>query len=85
LRRRAKFGDLRISFWNDHPRSTKEGGPAEEAHSREPRFRSVQGALNRVDGYEAMHMIREVQARWLAKGDVLSQRAFINPLFGIAV
>jgi hypothetical protein len=28
--------------------------------------------------YEAMHMIRKGQVRWLAKGDVLSQRAF-NP------
>jgi len=47
-------------------------------------FRSVQGALNTVDGYEAMHMIRRGQVRWLAKGDVLGQRAFIHSLFGIA-
>ena len=48
-------------------------------------FRSVQGALNTVDGYEAMHMIRKGQVRWLGKGDVLGQRAFIHSLFGIAV
>jgi len=48
-------------------------------------FRSVQGALNTVDAYEAMHMIRKGQVRWLAKGDVLGQRAFIHTLFGIAV
>jgi transposase-like protein len=47
------------------------------------RFRSVQGASNTVDGYEAMHMIRKGQVRWLAKGDVLGQRAFIHSLFGI--
>jgi hypothetical protein len=47
-------------------------------------FRSVQGALNTIDGYEAMHMIRKGQVRWLAKGDVLGQRAFIRCLFGVA-
>jgi transposase-like protein len=47
-------------------------------------FRSVQGALNTIDGYEAMHMIRKGQVRWLSKGDVLGQRAFIHSLFGIA-
>jgi len=33
---------------------------------------------------EAMHMIRKGQVRWLAKGDVLGQRAFVHFLFGIA-
>lgn len=47
-------------------------------------FRSVEGALNTIDGYEAMHMIRKGQVRWLPKGDVLGQRAFIHSLFGIA-
>ena len=47
-------------------------------------FRSVQGALNTIDGYEAMHMIRKGQVGWLAKGDVLGQCAFIHSLFGIA-
>jgi transposase-like protein len=47
-------------------------------------FRSVEGALNTIAGYEAMHMIRKGQVRWLAKGDVLGQRAFIHSLFGIA-
>jgi transposase-like protein len=36
-------------------------------------FRSVQGASNAVDEYEAMHLIRKGQVRWLAKGDVLGQ------------
>jgi transposase-like protein len=47
-------------------------------------FRSIHGALNTIDGYEAMHMIRKGQVRWLAKGDVLGQRAFIHFLFDIA-
>jgi IS6 family transposase len=46
-------------------------------------FRSVEGALHTIEGYEAMHMIRKGQVRWLAKGDVLGQRAFIHTLFGI--
>jgi hypothetical protein len=33
------------------------------------RFRSVDGALNTIAGYEAMHIIRKGQIRWLAKDD----------------
>jgi transposase-like protein len=47
-------------------------------------FRSVEGALNTIDGYEAMHLIRKGQVRGLSKRDVLGQRAFIHSLFGIA-
>ena len=47
-------------------------------------FRSVEGALNTIDGYEAMHLIRKGQIRWLQKGDVVAQRQFIHKLFGIA-
>ena len=46
-------------------------------------FRSVDGALNTIDGYEAMNMIRKGQVRWLAKGDVVGQAKFIR-LFGVA-
>ena len=34
-------------------------------------LRSVSGARNTIAGYEAMHMIRKGQIRWLAKGDVV--------------
>src|ERR1700712_74419 len=34
-------------------------------------FRSVQGAVNTIQGYEAMHMIRKGQVRWLPKGDII--------------
>jgi hypothetical protein len=37
-----------------------------------------------MEGYEAIHMIRKGQVRWLAKGDVLGQCAFIHSLSGIA-
>ena len=48
-------------------------------------FRSADGALRTLDGYEAMHLIRKGQIRWLPKGDVIGQRQFIHTLFGIAV
>ena len=47
-------------------------------------FRSAEGALRTIDGYEAMHVIRKGQIRWLPKGDVVGQRRFIHTLFGIA-
>jgi IS6 family transposase len=47
-------------------------------------FRSVQGAVNTIAGYESMHMIKKGQVRWLAKGDVASQVHFIHRIFGIA-
>jgi len=47
-------------------------------------FRSTNGALNTIAGYEAMHIIRKGQIRWLAKGDVVGQVGFINRIFGIA-
>ena len=47
-------------------------------------FRSAEGAWRTIEGYEAMHMIRKGQVRWLAKGDVVGQRQFIHTLFGMA-
>ncbi len=47
-------------------------------------FRSTEGAWRTIEGYEAMHMIRKGQVRWLNKGDVMGQRQFIHNLFGIA-
>ena len=46
-------------------------------------FRSAEGALRTIDGYEAMHQIRKGQIRWLPQGDVVGQRRFIHTLFGI--
>ncbi len=46
-------------------------------------FRSADGALRTIAGYEAMNMIRKGQVRWLAKGDVVGQVQFVERLFGI--
>ncbi len=46
-------------------------------------FRSVEGAANTILGYEAMHMIRKGQIRWLKKGDVAGQIDFVNRAFGL--
>ena len=47
-------------------------------------FRSEDGALRTIAGYEAMNMIRKGQVRWLAKGDVVGQVRFIENVLGIA-
>ena len=47
-------------------------------------FRSAEGASRTIDGYEAMHLIRKGQIRWLPKCDVVGQRRLIHNLFGIA-
>ena len=47
-------------------------------------FRSVDGALNTIAGYEAMNIIRKGQIRWLAKGDTVGQIRFVQRMFGIA-
>ena len=47
-------------------------------------FRSAEGALRTIDGYEATHLIRKGQIRWLPKGDVVGQLRFIQTMFGIA-
>ena len=47
-------------------------------------YRSIAGALNALQGFEAMHMIRKGQVRWLCRGDVVGQMRFVNQLFGIS-
>jgi IS6 family transposase len=47
-------------------------------------FRSPEGAWRTIEGYEAMHLIRKGQVRWLDKENVIGQRQFIHNLFGIA-
>jgi transposase, IS6 family len=47
-------------------------------------FRSSDGALSSIAGYEAMNIIRKGQIRWLPKGDVVGQKRFIERIFGIA-
>jgi transposase-like protein len=47
-------------------------------------FRSVEGALSTIAGYEAMNIIRKGQIRWLPKAEIPGQKRFIERLFGIA-
>src|SRR6202521_3916083 len=47
-------------------------------------FREFQAARRTIQGYEAMHMIRKGQARWVSRKDVRRQVQFINKLFELA-
>jgi transposase-like protein len=47
-------------------------------------FRSVEGALSTIAGYEAINITRKGQIRWLPKGDAAGQKRFIGHLFGMA-
>jgi hypothetical protein len=47
-------------------------------------FRSVKRAVNSVQGYEAMHIIRKGQIQLLTKGDVVGQFRLVNRAFGLA-
>ena len=46
-------------------------------------FRSFDGALNTVAGYEAMNIIRKGQIRWLPKADIVGQIRCIERTLGI--
>ena len=46
-------------------------------------FRSLAGAERTIQGYEAMHMIRKGQVRWLAKGAIAEQVRFIKCTLGL--
>ena len=47
-------------------------------------FRDFQAARRTIQGYEAMHMIRKGQARWVRGSDVRQQIQFIHNLFEVA-
>jgi hypothetical protein len=46
-------------------------------------FREFQAARQTIEGYEAMHMIRKGQARWVSGNDVCKQNQFIDQLFDL--
>jgi len=52
-------------------------------HQRQARVPVVSRELGELSGYEAMHMIRKGQVRWLLKGDVSGQVLFINLTLGL--
>ncbi len=47
-------------------------------------FREFQAARQTIQGYEAMHIIRKGQVRWLSGSGVRRQNRFINELFEVA-
>ena len=47
-------------------------------------FREFQAAQRTIQGYEAVHMIRKGQARWVAGDDLLRQIQFIDSFFELA-
>jgi transposase-like protein len=47
-------------------------------------FREFQAARRTIEGYEAMHMIRKGQARWVCGDDARQQNQFIDQLFDLA-
>ena len=47
-------------------------------------FREFHAARRTIQGYEAMHMIRQGQTRWVSGSDVRRQIQFINTLFEVA-
>jgi hypothetical protein len=46
-------------------------------------FREFQAARRTIQGYEAIHMIRKEQVRWVAGDDLLRQIQFIDSLFDL--
>src|SRR5262245_64256398 len=46
-------------------------------------FREFQAARRTIERYEAMHMIRKGQARWISGNDVGKQNQFIDRLFDL--
>jgi IS6 family transposase len=47
-------------------------------------FREFQAARRTIQGYEAVHMIRKGQVRWVAGDHLLRQIQFIDRLFALA-
>ena len=48
-------------------------------------FREFHAARRAIQGYEAVHMMRKGQVRWVSGEDVRCQIRFIDKLFGLAV
>ena len=46
-------------------------------------FREFQAARRTIEGYEAIHMIRKGQTRWVSGHDVRQQNRFIDRLFDL--
>ena len=79
LRRRCRHRPVQYLnniLEQDH-RAIKRGVKAKQG------FRAFHAARRTIQGYEAMHMIRKGQARWVSGADVRRQIQFINNLFEV--
>ena len=47
-------------------------------------FRKFHSARRTIQGYEAIHMLRKGQVRWMSGSDVRRQNQFIDKVFGLA-
>jgi IS6 family transposase len=47
-------------------------------------FREFQAARRTIHGYEASHMMRKGQVRWVSGTDIRRQNQFINNVFELA-
>jgi transposase-like protein len=79
LRRRCRHRP--VQYWNnileqDH-RAIQRRVKAKQ------NFREFQEAQRTLEGYEAMHMIREGQARWVSGNDIRKQNQFIDKLLDL--
>jgi hypothetical protein len=54
------------------------------SRERQAGLREFQVAGRTIQGYEAVHMIRKGQVRWVAGDDLLRQIQFIESLFDLA-
>ena len=59
------------------------GQDCDEGQNAKQGFREFQAARRTIQGYEAIHMIRKGQARWVAGDDLLRQIQFIASLFDL--
>jgi transposase, IS6 family len=80
LRRRCRHRP--VQYWNnileqDH-RAIKRRVKAKQG------FRTFHAARRTIAGYEALHMLRKGQARWVSDADVRQQNQFIDQLFELA-
>ncbi len=46
-------------------------------------FRNFEAARRTIQGYEAIHMLRKGQVRWVSGTAVRRQNQFINKVFGL--
>jgi transposase-like protein len=81
LRRRCRHRPVQYlnNILEQDPRAIKRRVKAKQ------NFREFQAARRTMEEYEAIHMIRKGQARWVSDADVRQQNQFIDQLFDLAV